>query len=380
MLMRFNIPIVFLTATLPPRLTPHFYEAVGFPHDSVEIRAQTNRLEHIYSLKSISSDKEGFLDATAKLARKLAADLTGLERGLVFARQIGEGHKLSAALGAPFISSNMSEDSERARCFREWRDGQNGGLLVGTSSLMQGVHYDHVKFVIFALPPWGLVDLVQGAGRAGRDGKPARVIVATYQGLDPPRPRDQFDSQCNRELSEWLHDEGCLRKVISSTMDGKQKTCGDLNGAERCDRCGSGDEVIQAACTFALDKEATIPEMNTGLTPYLSQVEGEPTQLTMPPLRPRAPHRSVVQHSVNTLDAINRLKVNTIQVFERVRGVGETCGVCWFLENKKKGKPPGRHQSMGDCAKYRGARLDGFEQFYDYKSPKKGKVQHYTNF
>jgi hypothetical protein len=378
-LMQWKVPVIFLTATLPPRLLDCFCKAASLPATYKMIRAPTNRLEHIYFLKSLGSSEGNRTHAVAMLAGKLATTLTGFDRGLVFVRSMLDGRDLSDLLGiVPFISAEMKGEDERAGSLRSWKDGQTGGLLIGTSSLIQGVHYDHVRFVIFASPPWGLVDLVQGAGRAGRDGKAARVIVVTHTGDTSHLSGEEPDSQCQEALKEWLSCSGCLREIISSTMDGQRLACKDFDGAELCDRCRPGDEVVESACTFACKGGTAIPERNESLTPYSSQAGDSLVELLpTPPFKPQVPNPSVVQHAAQGSVNLDRLKDSTLAVFKDILRVGPTCSICWFLSFRegRPQKPDKRHEKVNDCAKHRSRSLQGFESFYDYSSPSKNQAK-----
>jgi Helicase conserved C-terminal domain len=374
-LMRVQVPIIFITGTLPPRLVEHFKESTRLPADCRYIRSRTNRPEHRYNIKHFKiADTNKLCITISKLAMVLAHQLRGTERGLVFVPTMEIGEELSVQLEAPFISSRMKEEQERALCIRDWEDGQTGGLLVGTSSLIQGVHYDKVKFVVFAGAPHGMIDLVQGAGRAGRDGEPAWILVVDMKGTSKEKEVEKNDPQCYSELKEWLRGGKCLRMGISSTMDGVENevSCEDVAGAQQCAECsnGDGDATLEEAWAKAMNPKFHPPNnKNLTLTAYRHHLENSPFQLPVPASQPRPPHRSVINHSVEVCTGVDLLEENTNDIFNRIVGVGLTCGYCWMLDHweGKKGEKPSSHKSVSECAQYRKGAIPG--GLYDCNKP-----------
>ena len=71
------VPVIFITATLPPRLLSHFREVTGLPKNVPVIWDMTNWPEIIYIVKPLQKQN---LDEQTKIVAMFAAKLTeGLE-------------------------------------------------------------------------------------------------------------------------------------------------------------------------------------------------------------------------------------------------------------------------------------------------------------
>jgi hypothetical protein len=305
----------------------------------------------------------------------MAKDLTGLERGLVFTHGLDEGESLVNKLSVLFFSSGLKKEEDRAKAISDWEQGNTGGVLVGSSSLIQGIHYDHVRFVVFVTPPWGLVDLVQGAGRAGRDGVPARILVIANPGCLSISGEDPEDFQCSGELRMWVDDPGCHRKVISATMDGEELSCAEIPGAESCDRCKrGGDGVIKSVWSDTNDLSKCVPLFPRNLSAFHRSLEPQ-TQLPLPILHPRTPNPLVIEHSARLQAEVSSIKDATTALFGRLRRSMPTCGICWLWQvlRENNEKPRTAHSNVNDCWRYRNEPLKDFNDFYDYNSPRKKK-------
>ncbi|KAF9641868.1 P-loop containing nucleoside triphosphate hydrolase protein [Thelephora ganbajun] len=334
-LMEQKVAVIFLTATLPVRLEELFRKAVNLPANHNLIRAQTNRPESVYIVKPFQASPpgEGVEQVGARLAAKLAELLEGEDRAIIFVRKKDHGDEIARRLyGCPFISSDMTDEKARTEAMKQWENGTTGGLLVGTSSLIQGLHYDHVRYVIFVGAPWGLIDLVQGAGRGGRDGKRAEVVVINCFDKSPNDPTPD-DPQCEGEMGRWLIAQHCRRELISSTMDAVQVTCQSLEGALPCDNCQSRHPEVDNAWAYATSATTSATSKNTSLSapPHTLQQQEDTTQLALPTLRPQAPKAQVIDHSVITTADRELLHSRTRSVFNSIVATSPTCAICWFL-------------------------------------------------
>ena len=372
-----GVAVTFITATLPPRLEEHFRTTVGLPEDHRRIRANTNRPEHTYIVKVISKGRDGDnsdgLRIVARFVAKLASRLQGEERVIVFVRKTDDGRVLSPLLyECPFVSSELEVQQDRIDAVSQWERGETGGILIGTSALIQGLHYDHIRHVVFVGAPWGLMDLVQGAGRGGRDGQLTHVVVMNFK--DPlPIQRGSPDPQCRKELTDWLPGGQCRRKIISLTMDGHPVTCESANSSP-CDHCRRRHPHIDTAWTYAHSLAASLNKNNRLHQPAsMLQQRDDPEPIPMPALRSRMPQAEVIEYA--TITGLDRgdLRKKTHATFDLVMQHQPACGICWFfgLRAGKTKKPAFRHTRLKQCAGHLGKRVEGFDEFYIYNRPSK---------
>ena len=379
-LMEKMVPVIFITATLPPRLIGHFCEVTGLPGDVHVIRDTTNRPEIIYMVKSIRTrNRDEQTKIVAMFAAKLAEGFQGEDRGIVFVRRKDDCEPIARLLHrCPAVSSDVDDDV-RTAAISQWEDGNTGGMLVGTSSLIQGLHYPHVRCVVFFGAPWGLIDLVQGAGRGGRDGRPAYVVVVDCHDSNP-KDIPANDPQCIGEVGEWLVPAQCRRVVISATMDiGDSVTCGTLDNAQLCDHCQPQRPAVDQAWVHANSAGHVEPLMNINLHPPARAVRPAESSahIPLPPIRQQLHRLEVIDHSVITKSNRDLLSQNTRSLFNDIIAAAPTCSICWYLnlQENKPDRPKQAHLSLSRCAAYRKGPIEGFQTFYDYSTPTRAKAK-----
>ncbi|KAG2088461.1 P-loop containing nucleoside triphosphate hydrolase protein, partial [Suillus cothurnatus] len=67
-------------------------------------------------------------------------------------------------------------DEERRETYRAWVRGDSK-IMLATSAFSTGNDYPHVRVVIHLNKPFEMLEFVQGQGRAGRDGLPAKAYT-----------------------------------------------------------------------------------------------------------------------------------------------------------------------------------------------------------
>lgn len=118
-----------------------------------------------------------------------------------------------------------------------WRNGEVRWAL-GTSCLTTGLDYPHVRYVLFVELPYSLEQFVQGAGRAGRDGKRAEITVI-FSSMEPPNRQREEDIHAGVEEMigilnrKWL----CRRALLSTFYDDRVVNCFGIPNAQLCDLC-----------------------------------------------------------------------------------------------------------------------------------------------
>ena len=159
-------PFVLLSATIEPKEEATLSKA--FHSELQVVRACTTRRNVGMTVVTLSS--------STNLVDALAAHVKteGAERTIIFAMRTAECDSIASALkskniGACASHSKLSPHAQ-ATAKRAWVQG-SCPVLVATSGLLYGVDYPSVRQVIFVGGAYSMADLVQGLGRAGRDGE-----------------------------------------------------------------------------------------------------------------------------------------------------------------------------------------------------------------
>ncbi|KAK0520596.1 hypothetical protein OC835_007158, partial [Tilletia horrida] len=154
-------------------------------------------------------------------------------------------------------------------------------IIVGTTALGAGVHRNDVRCVLISGLPFGMVELIQQAGRAGRDGGTAEVhVVVTDDEVERTTQQAaasmEFADIC---LSRFLSGRECRRSAIGLFFDDEARSCFELPGAQFCDSCvkklealapsktGKGTRIVEEQPTRAgVESEAEVSIKATAAT------------------------------------------------------------------------------------------------------------------
>lgn len=366
-LMALKVPITFLTATLPIRLESKLKEIILIPPEHTVIRAGTGRPEHQYILFQTSKDKL-FQHAVAFVFLSSSLLLHDERRGILFVRSKEMGESIHAMLPQlDFIHADITDNQVRSRMLQKWKDGRSGGWIIGTTSLIQGVDYHNVHIVVFVASPFNMIDFVQGAGRAGRNGQHSRVVVLNAGNPFGPSKGDNDDLSCKRDMVYWLTRSDCRRLGISECMDRESHTCASLPGAVLCDKCQPNHdlkELWQKVAGFDLSsQDGTLEPMLTTAASTLTPVD-PPTQLNVVPLRPRLALPNVLLNSMKELGLRHARMQTALECIDLLVSFSPNCGIC-HAESGGKTWTGVMHKTHKDC-KVTGMH---FKSFYDWNKP-----------
>jgi ATP-dependent DNA helicase RecQ len=251
-------PVLALTATATPQVRADIQANLGLIDPCVIIHG-FDRPNLTFSVVSASTDREkdwqllrlfgrapsGYIEngvATIKqdtvynnVAPEVAAKLQYLDSklegsGLVYVATTSEARRVSellneAGIKASFYHGQLKK-SERDRVQQEWMD-EITPVVVATTAFGMGINKPNLRYVVHFDLPASLEAYYQEAGRAGRDGEPARATL-----IYDPRDRNiqsffiggSVPSESNlREL--WDEIRRTLRaKEKSNPDDGKART------------------------------------------------------------------------------------------------------------------------------------------------------------
>lgn len=249
MLLKFYVQVIFTTATMPPDMVQSYRQLLG-RYDFNIIRVSSDRSNVAFHM--IPSYPEPFParrdyhfeDVVHALIRVFTALITESstpnDRILVFFSRTQTVETFAEAHNYLWHSSKRGKIGLDAT-LAAWDDGTSR-VLVGTTSLAQGLDRPNVRIVIVANAVFGHTTLTQMLGRAGRNGLPADLFFIAPNGTDKRPPYISNDPSVAAQLN--LNAEaGCQRRFSMEYMDGpglKPYSCHDST-AHPCGNCAPND-------------------------------------------------------------------------------------------------------------------------------------------
>ncbi|KAA1082364.1 hypothetical protein PGT21_000699 [Puccinia graminis f. sp. tritici] len=167
-----------------------------------------------------------------------------------------------AGLDVDLAKSNANQWRVTGRC-----------VMVGTCAFGTGINYPHVRFVIIlGIPNRGNINQVfQQAGRAGRDGKLAKIILVSQK--KSPWDPDEF-------TQTLLSPGTCPVRAFSTVLDESPSSCLSLDVSRKCSVCSViGGRVMGLVVddtnktTDGMD-EAGLMELDSSATPRARRALG----------------------------------------------------------------------------------------------------------
>lgn len=218
-----DVPVLALTATATPRVVEDICEKLSQP-----LIVNSQQPFHVFRM-SFERKNLAYLVRHAMDKRTELIQLLEGEKGAAIvyvrsrrhAREIAE-HLTEAGLSATFYHAGL-EHAEKDKRQRDWQHDRVR-IMVATNAFGMGIDKADVRIVAHYDLPDSIEAYFQEAGRAGRDGQPARAILL-YNNADEPK--------LIKRVSDTFPEKDYIRKVYDHLAYYYQIATGDGYGVSR---------------------------------------------------------------------------------------------------------------------------------------------------
>ncbi|KAG9101545.1 hypothetical protein FRC06_002858 [Ceratobasidium sp. 370] len=225
-----RVPIVCLTATLPPSMEDELRAGIGDPRWQI-IRTGTQR-RNLHLRVARYACEEHAKRALKRVLNRYTSELAAYQAIMIIVPRRQVADELASELNVDaYHSGKTVEDKDEAAA--RWLSGERQ-IIVGTTAIGTGVHHPHCSLVIHWGHPHGLLSYAQETGRAGRAGGPALCILFHWGGHPTLKGSD---NKGFGPLLDMLDDSKCLRVHLSRYLDGDDMQVSCFSNMALCSRC-----------------------------------------------------------------------------------------------------------------------------------------------
>ena len=235
-----RVPIIMLTATLPPSEEERFMKRMWLKSGEVDVfRTATIRKNIQYRTYRIrgrtTRDQEDELVTVIQTAR---AELKNHDKMVVYSCRVEDCKSLAESIGC---EAYFHDAEDKQGIYHRFVHDETCNVIVATNAFGMGIDVAHIRWVIHVNVPRTLFDYSQESGRAGRDGRKSQVMIVRGRHKGQSQQQSQMDN--DRQLMERYLGAPCKRVVLDAFLDGRQDRVRCEVGEEWCEGCsGAIDE------------------------------------------------------------------------------------------------------------------------------------------
>jgi superfamily II DNA helicase RecQ len=230
-LVGFRTQLVFLTATLPVEREAELWSLFAVAPEEVSLfRASTSRGNLRYEVARRARPGEPLMEMVRRLVPRGTRAVDG--RTIVYCRTVAEVREVAGRLGCDAYYADAGA-AEKKRMLDDFLSTA-GAVVAATGALGLGIDVADVRLVVHVGLPWSLLDFAQQSGRAGRDGRPSRAVVAVDEAVIA------IDDGADPLVARFVGGDECRRVVLDEHLDGRKGRTECESGEQTCDVCEGG--------------------------------------------------------------------------------------------------------------------------------------------